>query len=94
MEQPVALDDRAPGDTRVAPPERARPAKKARPVAAVEPRARAALVADAPGRAAPARDGGRRGDELRDMFAPSASRDARPLLPIGSVGANESPILD
>jgi eukaryotic-like serine/threonine-protein kinase len=94
LEQPVALDDRASGDNRAAPPERAKPAKRARPVGAVEPRARAALVADAPGRAAPARDGERRGDELRDMFAPSASRDARPLLPIGSVGANESPILD
>jgi serine/threonine-protein kinase len=75
-------------ETRAAPPERAKPVKK-RPVAAVvEPRPRAALVPEMPGRATP-----RAGDDLRDMFAPGAARE-RVLLPIGSVGANESPILD
>lgn len=74
-------------EPRPAPPERAKPAKK-RPAAAVEPRARAALVPEMAGRTAP-----RDGDDLRDMFAPGAARE-RALLPIGSVGANESPILD
>lgn len=78
-------------------PDRAKPARRPRSAASIEPRPRAALAPEAPGRAGPGRDNERHGDELRDMFAPAGgARDgqARPLLPIGSVGANESPILD
>jgi hypothetical protein len=83
----VAEEQAVVREPRSAPPERAKPAKK-RAAATAEPRARAALVPELSGRAAP-----RDGDELHDMFAPGAARE-RALLPIGSVGANESPILD
>ena len=83
-----ALADESPvRELRPAPPERAKPPKK-RPAAAAEPRQRAALVPEMSGRLAP-----RDPDDLRDMFGAGAARERAPL-PIGSVGANESPILD